>query len=276
MSKTEDRKRTEIGMNGKIQTRIDDDKITKTGQDWTGKNEDEQKKAGSFCKELGLIPSETQQEQFLKFYHMLVRKNEVMNLTAITEFNEVLEKHFLDSLSLVRCIDVTRISSMIDLGTGAGFPGIPIKIMFPETEVTLADSLNKRILFLNELIDECRFEKIHTVHARAEDLGRDRKYREQFDAAVSRAVAKLSVLCEYCLPLVRPGGVFVSYKSGNCSDEVKEAEKAIRILGGELEQTVSFVLPESKSGRTLLVIRKVKNTPGKYPRKAGLPAKEPL
>lgn len=233
-------------------------------------------KIAGICSLCGLEASEEQQRQFYTFYRMLVEKNKVMNLTAITEFDEVLEKHFLDSLSVVRCVDLHETPRVMDLGTGAGFPGIPLKIMFPDTEFVLADSLNKRIKFLNEVIDECRFEKICTVHARAEDLGHDSTHREQYDLVVSRAVARLSVLAEYCLPLVKKGGCFVAYKSGNCQDEVRESEKAVRLLGGKPEQAESFYLPGTETGRTLLKIRKIGLTPSRFPRKAGLPAKEPL
>lgn len=199
-----------------------------------------------------------------------------MNLTAITDFDEVVTKHFLDSLLIVRHVDFSKTSNILDMGTGAGFPGIPLKIVFPEISFTLADSLNKRILFLNDVIDMCGLKKIETVHARAEELGRDKNYREMYDLVVSRAVANLSTLTEYCLPFVRTGGMFVSYKSAGVDEEFKAACKAISILGGVCEGPERDIVPGSDLERSFIKIRKVKPTQGKYPRKAGLPGKEPI
>ena len=182
-------------------------------------------------EKLNISLSEEQISQFITYYEMLVEKNKVMNLTAITEFEEVIEKHFLDSISLCQVYDLNKEVKILDLGTGAGFPGIPIKIAFPEVNVVLADSLNKRILFLDEVIDALRLEKVETVHARAEELGRDKNYREQFDLVVSRAVANLSSLGEYCLPFVKQGGQFISYKSGDVEEEVENAKNAIFLFG---------------------------------------------
>ena len=225
---------------------------------------------------LSIKADETVSSRFLMFYDMLCERNRVMNLTAITEYPDVLEKHFLDSLSLVKVLDVSG-KSVIDLGTGAGFPGIPLKIVFPDTEMLLADSLKKRILFLDEVIEKCSLQKIRTVHGRAEDLGKKgSQLREEFEVCVSRAVANLSSLSEYCLPFVHVGGCFVAYKSGDCETEINRAAKAIRILGGEVENTCSFMLPGTDLKRTLVVIRKNSPTPLKYPRKAGLPGKQPL
>ncbi len=215
-------------------------------------------------------------EQLLSFYAQLIKKNEVMNLTAITEYQEVVEKHFLDSLSLIYVCDPAG-KRVLDLGTGAGFPGIPLKIVFPDTSMVLADSLQKRLRFLQEVIENCHLQEIETVHGRAEDLGKvNAPWRESFDVCVSRAVANLSSLSEYCLPFVKVGGCFVSYKSGDAQEETKQAEKAIRILGGKIEQTKTFQLPGTELGRTLILIRKIKATPKQYPRKAGLPGKQPL
>lgn len=225
-------------------------------------------------KKISVELSEKQLEQFRIYYEMLVEKNKVMNLTGITEWDEVLEKHFLDSISLIRVCNLRRNISIMDMGTGAGFPGIPLKIAFPEVQVTLADSLNKRVLFLQEVIDVLGLENIEAVHGRAEDLARDKKYREQYDLSVSRAVANLSTLTEYCLPFVKSGGQFVSYKSGEIDEEVAGAKSAVFLLGGRVKEVVKFELGES--GRSFVVIDKVKGTPKTYPRKAGTPSKKPL
>lgn len=225
-------------------------------------------------EKIGINLSERQLEQFALYFEMLIEKNKVMNLTAITEFDEVLEKHFLDSVSLIRAKDLNQSITVLDLGTGAGFPGIPLKIVFPELKVTLADSLNKRVLFLQEVIDKLELLNIEAIHGRAEDLARDKAYREQFDLCVSRAVANLSTLSEYCLPFVKLGGEFISYKSGDCEEEVVAAKSAVFLLGGKVKDTVKFELGES--GRSFIVIEKVKGTPKTYPRKAGTPSKKPL
>ncbi len=226
-------------------------------------------------KALKMELSERQLEQFLTFYELLTEWNSFMNLTAITEFQEVVQKHFLDSLALVRVCSL-RQQTLIDVGTGAGFPGIPLKIAFPELKVTLLDSLNKRISFLNTVIDTLNMKQVETIHGRAEDFAKNPVYREKYDLCVSRAVSNLTTLSEYCLPFVKVGGSFVSYKSEKLTEELREAGKAIAIFGGEVENQVEWILPDSDIYRNLLVIRKNKNTPGKYPRKAGIPAKEPL
>ena len=225
-------------------------------------------------EELHIQLTEEQIHQFIKYYEMLVEKNKVMNLTAITEFDEVIEKHFLDSLSLIKVYDLKKDISVLDMGTGAGFPGIPLKIAFPGLKVTLADSLNKRILFLQEVIDELHLKNIEAVHARAEELGKNKNYREMYDLVVSRAVANLSSLEEYCVPFVKIGGNFISYKSGEIEEEVANAKNATFLLGGKVKDVYKFDLYEQK--RSFVIIEKVKGTPKTYPRKAGTPTKTPL
>lgn len=228
------------------------------------------------CKELGIDLSPKQQEQFLKFYELLVEWNKVMNLTGITEYEEVISKHFLDSLLLVKAYDMKSVESMIDIGTGAGFPGIPLKIIFPQKKFILLDSLGKRIKFLDAVVESLGLTEIGLIHARAEDCARKEEYREQFDLAVSRAVANLASLSEYCIPFVKPGGAFIPYKSGNIHEELKQAEKAVSILGGKRVECKELLLPNTDITRSFVLIEKVKNTSKKYPRKAGLPTKEPL
>ena len=225
---------------------------------------------------LGLMLDEHQVAQFMEYYELLVEWNSFMNLTAITEFHEVCTKHFIDSLSLCKTIDCTREYTVIDVGTGAGFPGIPLKIAFPELKITLLDSLGKRVKFLNEVIERLGLGNIEAVHGRAEDFAKPQLLREQFDLCVSRAVANLSTLSEYCLPYVKVNGYFISYKSEKISDERQSAQKAIEILGGSIYDQKEFILPNSDIYRNLFQIKKVKATPKKYPRKAGLPSKEPL
>lgn len=224
----------------------------------------------------GITLTEKQIEQFLKYYEMLVEWNEFMNLTAITEYDEVMKKHFIDSISLIKAYDVTKSVSVIDVGTGAGFPGLALKIAYPNLQVTLLDSLNKRIQFLNEVISKLELEGVETIHGRAEDFAKPGKLREKYDLCVSRAVANLTTLSEYCLPFVKKSGCFISYKSEKIVEESKEAEKAIKILGGKIKNQVELYLPDSDIYRNLFVIEKVAATPKKYPRKAGLPSKEPL
>ena len=225
---------------------------------------------------LGITLREQQINQFLIYYEMLVEWNEVMNLTAITEYEEVMKKHFVDSISLVKAYDVSKSVSVIDVGTGAGFPGLALKIAYPQLKLTLLDSLNKRIQFLNAVIEKLGLDGVDTIHGRAEDFAKPGKLREKYDLCVSRAVANLSTLSEYCLPFVKEGGEFISYKSEKIQEEMVKAEKAISILGGKVVKQVEFTLPDSDIYRNLFVIRKVKKTPGKYPRKAGLPSREPL
>ena len=226
--------------------------------------------------ELGICLTDKQKQQFDRFYELLVEWNGFMNLTGITEYEEVNEKHFVDSLSIIKAIDIEKVKTVIDIGTGAGFPGIPLKIAFPHLNIVLLDSLNKRINFLNTIIDELGLDDITTIHGRAEDFAKKPEYREKFDLCVSRAVANLSTLSEYCLPYVNLGGMFISYKSGEVDAEIEKSKKAIEILGGKLEKMVKFQLPGTEIGRSFVKIQKINNTAKKYPRKAGLPAKEPI
>ena len=230
----------------------------------------------SITKQFGLELSDKQIEQFSKYYDILVEWNKVMNLTAITEKEDVIIKHFADSLLLSKYKDLHENIDVIDVGTGAGFPGIPLKIAFPELNITLMDSLNKRLKFLDEVIDELGLQDIHTVHSRAEDGGRNKDLREKFDLCVSRAVANLSSLSEYCMPFVKVGGYFIPYKSGDIEEELAQAKKAVAILGGEIENVTGFELPGGEGSRSLIKIKKMKPISAKYPRKAGLPGKEPL
>lgn len=225
---------------------------------------------------LGIVLNDTQKEQFHRFYEILVEWNSFMNLTGITEYEEVNEKHFVDSVSLVKAVDLSKVKTVIDVGTGAGFPGIPLKIAFPHLEIVLLDSLNKRVKFLNEVIEQLGLTGIRAIHGRAEDYAKQKEYREQFDLCVSRAVANLSTLSEYCIPYVNVGGMFIPYKSGEIDEEVETSKKAIHILGGKLSEVVKFRLPGTDIGRSFVRIEKIQNTSKKYPRKAGLPAKEPL
>lgn len=218
---------------------------------------------------------EYQIRQFMDYYDLLIDWNRVMNLTSITELKEVIHKHFLDSLTIVKVFRPEN-QKIIDLGTGAGFPGIPIKIAFPNTKLVLMDSLNKRIRFLDQVIQKLQLENICAIHGRAEDYGRNDTYRESFDICTSRAVANLSTLSEYCIPFVKKGGFFISYKSGNIKEELEEAKKAIKILGGTIIKTKDFKLPLTDIKRSLVLIEKINNTPKKYPRTAGKPSREPL
>ena len=210
--------------------------------------------------ELGITLNETQKKQFDQFYELLVEWNKVMNLTGITEYEEVNEKHFVDSVSIVKSVDMNQVESVIDVGTGAGFPGIPLKIVFPHLKVVLLDSLNKRINFLNTVIDELGLENISTIHGRAEDFAKKPEYREQFDLCVSRAVANLATLSEYCIPYVKKDGMFVPYKSGEIDEELEQSKKAVHVLGGKIQDVVKFQLPGTEIGRSFVKIRKIQNT----------------
>lgn len=238
--------------------------------------ENTQSKFDLELEKIGITLNERQKQQFDKYYEMLVEWNKVMNLTGITEYDEVNLKHFTDSLTIARTQEMQKVQSVIDIGTGAGFPGIPLKIAFPHLKVVLLDSLNKRIKFLDAVIEELGLENISTIHGRAEDFAKKKEYRECFDLCVSRAVANLATLSEYCLPFVKVEGEFISYKSGDSDEEIRDAEFAVKVLGGKITDVDKFQLPGTDMGRSLVKIKKVKNTAEKYPRKAGLPSKEPL
>ena len=228
------------------------------------------------CRELGIELSQKQKNQFIKFYEFLVEKNKVMNLTGITEFEEVLTKHFLDSLACVKAIDMTKVKTIMDIGTGAGFPGVPLKIAFPHLEACLLDSLKKRVNFLEESFELLGLEGIKAIHGRAEEYAKNKEYREKYDLCVSRAVSNLATLSEYCLPYVKEDGYFLPYKSGDIKEEAANSKKAVKILGGSIEDIISFEIPDTDMARTILKIHKTKATPKRFPRKAGLPTKEPI
>lgn len=230
----------------------------------------------SKAEQLGIRLSEKQLEQFQSYYERLIEKNKVMNLTAITEYEEVVDKHFVDSILLGSVKELSGKKRVIDVGTGAGFPGIPLKIVYPELEITLLDSLNKRVKFLNEVIEELGLTGIQAVHSRAEDLAQDAAYRQQYDICVSRAVANLATLSEYCIPFVKQGGYFISYKSTQIEEELKQAKKAVQVLGGTLEQVETVQIPGTTIERQFVMIRKTGTTPKKFPRKAGTASKTPI
>lgn len=218
--------------------------------------------------------SEKEQNQFYQYMQILLEWNEKMNLTAIIEPKEILVKHFIDSISIVPYIKEKE--SILDIGTGAGFPGIPLKIVLPNNPITLLDSLNKRITFLNTVISSLKLPEIFAIHARAEEFGKEAKNRGAYDIVTSRAVAKLNVLLEYMLPFVKLGGKCICMKSAEIEEELKEAEKAIKILGGEIEKVETITLGNTDIQRKIVIIKKVKETPKTYPRKAGMPSKEPI
>ena len=223
---------------------------------------------------MGVRFSVEQMDKFYKYMNLLIEWNEKINLTAIIEPNEIILKHFIDSITILK--DIKDNSTVVDVGTGAGFPGIPLSIMNPTLKITLVDSLNKRLIFLQEVINELDLQNVELVHARAEEFGRNKKYREKFDIATSRAVANLATLSEYLLPLVKINGKAISMKAGNASQEIEGAKKAIKTLGGNINNIEEFNLPQSDIGRTIIIIDKIKETPGKYPRKPGTPSKEPI
>lgn len=229
----------------------------------------------TITKQFGLELSDEQIQQFSKYYDMLIEWNKVMNLTAITDKEEVIIKHFADSLLLSKYKNLHENLNVIDVGTGAGFPGIPLKIAFPELKVTLMDSLNKRLKFLDNVISELNLDNITTVHSRAEDGGKNAEYREKYDLAVSRAVANLATLSEWCIPFVKTGGYFIPYKSNALTEEIRDGKKAIRILGGQVENIFTTTIPDSDNQRSFVFVKKIENTDKKYPRKAGA-AKKPI
>jgi len=220
--------------------------------------------------------TDRQLEQFARYYEMLVEWNEKVNLTAITDKNEVYLKHFYDSVTPALYDDFTNVNTICDVGAGAGFPSLPLKICYPHLKVTIIDSLQKRIHFLEQLVDQLQLTNVYLVHSRAEDAGQDRKYREQFDIVTARAVARMSVLSEYCLPFSKKAGYFIALKGSNASEELFDAENAIKTLGGKVSKIESFYLPKEESERSLIWIKKIKNTPKKYPRQAGTPNRNPI
>lgn len=227
-----------------------------------------------YATKLNIKFTEEQIEKFYQYMNMLLEWNEKINLTAIVEPKEVILKHFIDSLTINKYLKEN--STLADVGTGAGFPGIPLKILRPDIKITLVDSLNKRINFLNEVIEKLNLENIVTVHSRIEDFGKNKNYREKFDYVTARAVANLAVLSEYLIPIAKIGGKCVCMKGNNVEDEITSAKNAISVLGGKLESVDEFKLPNSDISRNVIVLSKVKNTPVRFPRKAGMPSKEPL
>ena len=226
------------------------------------------------AKAINIEMNNEQAEKFYKYMKLLIEWNEKINLTAITEENEIILKHFIDSLTVLKYINQT--DRIIDVGTGAGFPGIPIAIMMSNTKITLLDSLNKRINFLNDAIKELDLKNIETIHSRSEDCGKDISKREYYDIAIARAVANLTTLSEYLLPFVKIGGKMICMKGSEVGEELKNADFAIKELGGEITLKDEFCLPNSDIKRNIIVAKKVQYTPKKYPRKAGLPSKEPI
>ncbi|WP_295634457.1 16S rRNA (guanine(527)-N(7))-methyltransferase RsmG [uncultured Mitsuokella sp.] len=235
--------------------------------------QDEMKKA---AEAYGLHLREVQLQQFTRYYELLIAWNEKMNLTAITEAHEVAIKHMVDSLTAYDKTLFHKGVSVIDVGTGAGFPGLPLKIFCPEIRLTLMDSLNKRVKFLQTVVDELGLTGVECVHARAEEGARNQKYREQFDIAVSRAVARLPILCEYCLPFVKKGGHFLALKGRAYAEEAEKAKKAIKVMGGSHTEVREVHLPDLEDKRAIIIVTKTMPTPKAYPRKAGTPAKNPL
>lgn len=228
----------------------------------------------NYLEKLNLTLTEEQIEKFYNYMNLLIEWNKKINLTAIVEPKDIILKHFIDSLTIEKYIK--KGETIIDVGTGAGFPGIPLKIAREDLKITLADSLNKRINFLNEVINKLDLKNIETIHTRAEELGKNKKYREKFDIATSRAVANMSTLSEYLIPFIKVKGRCICMKSSDIDTELENAKKAINILGCEIESKDKFNLPNSDLGRSVIILRKVKNTPSKFPRKAGTPAKEPI
>lgn len=218
--------------------------------------------------ELGTEVTEKQVQDFHKYSALLKEWNEKMNLTAVTDDDGIAVKHFLDSILPLYCVDFKYVKSIIDVGTGAGFPGLPIEILRPDIKITLFDSLNKRINFLNAVKDELKLSNVTCVHGRAEEFGKKEEYREEYDMAVSRAVANMTVLCEYCLPFVKVGGRFLALKAEGAEEEISDAKAMIETLGGKIEDVISIKLPQSDITRCIAVVRKVKKTPEKYPRRA--------
>ena len=225
---------------------------------------------------MGIDITEKQTQQFFDYKSLLLQWNEKMNLTAITDEGEVVIKHFADSVSILSAVNIEEGATIIDVGTGAGFPGLPVKIVRPDLKVTLLDSLNKRIGFLNEVCTQLNLEPVDNIHARAEDGGQNHELREKFDYCLSRAVANLAVLSEYCLPFVKVGGSFISLKGPDVAQEVNDGETAIKKLGGKVEQVIKIEIPNSDITHSLVIIKKIAKTPKLYPRKAGTASKNPI
>ncbi len=220
--------------------------------------------------------NDEQIEQFRSYYELLTEWNKKINLTAINGYEDVVRKHFIDSILICSLLDLNKDIRIIDVGTGAGFPGIPIKILNPDCRIVLLDSLNKRVRFLETVVDELGLDNVECIHGRAEDVSREKKYRASFDLSVSRAVANLSTLCEYCIPFLKKGGMFVSYKSDKADDEINGSENAVRTLGSEITSVKEIALPETDIVRKFVMITNIKQVSNIYPRKAGIPAKDPL
>lgn len=236
--------------------------------------EDFEKEIMEYVEELGIKLSKEQAEMFFYYMNLLLEWNEKINLTAITEEKEVIVKHFVDSLTIAKYIPEG--ASLVDVGTGAGFPGIPLKIIRDDLKITLLDSLQKRINFLDVVIKELNLENIDTIHARVEEFGKNSKYRESFEVATSRAVANLSTLTEYLLPLVKLRGIAICMKGSSVEEELETSKKAINVLGGKVSNVFEFDLPKTDIKRNIVIVDKINKTPSKYPRKPGMPSKEPI
>lgn len=228
------------------------------------------------CKDVGLDLTEKQYNQFIKYMHLIQEWNEKINLTAITDDDDVIKKHFIDCIKIFKCESISEAQNLIDVGTGAGFPGIPIAIMKPETNVTLLDSLNKRITFLNTVISQLDLKNVTTIHSRAEDGARRKDLREKFDIATSRAVANMAVLSEYCLPYVKVGGSLIALKGPAVEQELNEGENAVRILGGNMKNIIQVTIEETDLKHNIVEVSKINTTPKVYPRKAGSISKKPI
>jgi len=235
-----------------------------------------EKKVDGWLAEKGISLSAAQWKQFNDYYELLIEWNKKMNLTAITERAQVYIKHFYDSLSLSFVVPMNRISTLADIGSGSGFPAIPLKIIYPHLRVTTIDSLNKRVTFLQHVVERLELENVECVHSRAEDAARDARWRDRFDLVTARAVARMNILNELCLPFVKPDGLFVAMKGAQGEEELADAGRSLRELKGKVERAVRFELPMEDAARTIILIRKLAATPARYPRKAGIPAKQPL
>lgn len=237
-------------------------------------NDDFKNKMIELSKKINVQLNDEQIKKYFEYMTLLLDWNEKINLTAITEVDDVILKHFIDSMTIFKYIENEE--SIIDVGTGAGFPGIPIAIMKKDVKITLLDSLNKRINFLNEVCCELKINNVETIHGRAEEIGKNKEHREKYDIAVSRAVANMSTLSEYLIPLVKIGGKCICMKGSEIEQELEQAKFAIKELGGKIEKVEKFTLPDSDMERNIIIIKKIKETSNKYPRKAGMPSKDPI